>query len=552
MTSKKRIIGRRPAYRESREDRSVKVAIPYCFEKELCLFFQVYTINHESRYILVKEVPKISNIKDEVLKLFSLYGTIQEYRILDSHPDAEEFSTVFWIKYTHIQSARVAKRKMNNHSFYGVFLKVTYGPEYEDVDDTRQKLIERRKAVARRLRQLETTKQEGKQQQANQLESTSEAQTIQDTEDRNPQSEDTNYSNIQSLHPAERGSSSHENSQSLWQKFPALPPPPSHLPPTEWSNPTSEPDETIPHVPSAHATLPKGFDPFSEGGDSSRTSATSSFPQNGDKVEMQRGTAHHSAMHSSEVSINFSRSKTQNSEVPSTSPWSYVGKKEVTLASSDPQLKQNIRGGARPKLIPRKRFAWNNKKSPTNTDTNNRFLGQRLNPPPLPACNPSFIREGDKDSRKDEVTLQRQGLKRRATTSLEEEGPSTASGSAAAEIGATSFDQSVLNIREKMIQISQVTHQHQPQSSSLTIPQQGPTQTTQVSSMPDQSRHGPNSGASPAGVSGSNNDVSSTGASQPVSVIASADSQQPSSGMPTGLSRPQSRRGPSSTKRRRI
>lgn len=257
---------------------------------------------------------------------------------------------------------------------------------------------------------------------ANHLESASEDQTTQDTEDRNPQSEDMNYPNLQTSHPAERGSSSHENSQTLWQKFPALPAPSSHLPPTEWSNPTSEPDETMPRVPSTHATLPKGLDPFSEGGSASGTSTTSSFPQNGGKAEMQRGNTHHSAMYSSEGSIKFRRSKASDGEVPSTSPWSYVGKKEVNTARSVPQLKQNIRGGARPKLIPRKRFAWTDEKSPTNADTSNRFLGQRLNPPPLPACNPSLSTDSDKDGSKDAVRLQRQGLKRRATTSFEEEG----------------------------------------------------------------------------------------------------------------------------------
>lgn len=54
---------------------------------------------------------------------------------------------------------RVAKRKMNNQSFYGSILKVNYGPEYEEVEDTRQKLIERRKAVAARLRNLGRNKE---------------------------------------------------------------------------------------------------------------------------------------------------------------------------------------------------------------------------------------------------------------------------------------------------------------------------------------------------------------------------------------------------------
>lgn len=51
-----------------------------CFHHK-CLFhtsYQVYTINLESRYLLVQNVPALGVVK-EVLELFSLYGDIEEY-----------------------------------------------------------------------------------------------------------------------------------------------------------------------------------------------------------------------------------------------------------------------------------------------------------------------------------------------------------------------------------------------------------------------------------------------------------------------------------------
>ena len=43
---------------------------------------------------------------------------------------------------------------MDDHSFYGGFLHVTYAPESESIQHTREKLQQRRMDVARRLRKL--------------------------------------------------------------------------------------------------------------------------------------------------------------------------------------------------------------------------------------------------------------------------------------------------------------------------------------------------------------------------------------------------------------
>lgn len=47
---------------------------------------------------------------------------------------------------------RIAKKKLDNRSFFGGILHVCYAPEFETVDDTREKLQERRKVIAKKTR----------------------------------------------------------------------------------------------------------------------------------------------------------------------------------------------------------------------------------------------------------------------------------------------------------------------------------------------------------------------------------------------------------------
>ncbi|XP_064410141.1 RNA-binding protein 48 [Latimeria chalumnae] len=121
----------RAKYREGRRLRAVKV----------------YTINLESRYLLVQGVPAVGVMK-ELVELFALYGTIEEYRALDEYP-AEKFTEVYLMKFQKLQSARVVKRKLDERSFFGGLLHVCYAPEFETVQDTREKLQERRRFIAR-------------------------------------------------------------------------------------------------------------------------------------------------------------------------------------------------------------------------------------------------------------------------------------------------------------------------------------------------------------------------------------------------------------------
>ncbi|XP_015413797.1 PREDICTED: RNA-binding protein 48 isoform X2 [Myotis davidii] len=84
----------------------------------------------------------------ELVERFALYGAIEQYNALDEYP-AEEFTEVYLIKFMNLQSARIAKRKMDEQSFFGGLLHVCYAPEFETVEETRKKLQERKAYIAR-------------------------------------------------------------------------------------------------------------------------------------------------------------------------------------------------------------------------------------------------------------------------------------------------------------------------------------------------------------------------------------------------------------------
>ncbi|CAM6090996.1 unnamed protein product [Calypogeia fissa] len=126
----------RPDYRAGRFERAVKV----------------YTVCDESRFLIARNVPALGCV-DELLKLFGLYGDIEEYRLLDEE-DCEPYTDVYWIKYVKYSNARFAKRKLDNYKFLGNLLDVSYGPNYESLNDTKNKLEDRRRAVLNRIQVL--------------------------------------------------------------------------------------------------------------------------------------------------------------------------------------------------------------------------------------------------------------------------------------------------------------------------------------------------------------------------------------------------------------
>ncbi|XP_076892509.1 uncharacterized protein LOC143544253 [Bidens hawaiensis] len=110
---------------------------------------RVYTVCDESKYLIVRNVPALG-CGDELRKLFCGYGQIDEFVPLDDE-DCEPFTDVYWIKFHHVHNARFAKRKLDESVFVGNRLQVSYAPQYESLDDTKEKLEGRRKEVIARL-----------------------------------------------------------------------------------------------------------------------------------------------------------------------------------------------------------------------------------------------------------------------------------------------------------------------------------------------------------------------------------------------------------------
>ncbi|PON98983.1 Splicing factor-like protein [Trema orientale] len=109
---------------------------------------RVYTVCDESRYLIVRNVPALG-CGEELLKLFSTYGDIEECKPMDAE-ECEAFTDVYWIKFRLVSNARFAKRKLDEYVFLGNPLKVSYAPQFETLSDTKEKLECRRKEVLAR------------------------------------------------------------------------------------------------------------------------------------------------------------------------------------------------------------------------------------------------------------------------------------------------------------------------------------------------------------------------------------------------------------------
>ncbi|KAH9520315.1 RNA-binding protein 48 [Bulinus truncatus] len=113
---------------------------------------KVYTVNNESCYLLIQGVPSVGAL-NELQKLCESFGQVDQFNALDDYPCCDQYTEVYLINYKKIQSARFAKRKLDDYSFFGGVLHVCYAPEYETVNETREKLQDRRRVIAAKLKQ---------------------------------------------------------------------------------------------------------------------------------------------------------------------------------------------------------------------------------------------------------------------------------------------------------------------------------------------------------------------------------------------------------------
>uniref|UniRef100_A0A453ASL8 RNA-binding protein 48 n=2 Tax=Aegilops tauschii subsp. strangulata TaxID=200361 RepID=A0A453ASL8_AEGTS len=66
--------------------------------------------------------------------------------------DCEEYTDVFFIKFSQLSNARFTKEKLDESVFLGNRLQVSYAPQFESILDTKEKLEVRRNEVLGRIR----------------------------------------------------------------------------------------------------------------------------------------------------------------------------------------------------------------------------------------------------------------------------------------------------------------------------------------------------------------------------------------------------------------
>ncbi|XP_067631450.1 RNA-binding protein 48 [Eurosta solidaginis] len=116
---------------------------------------KVYTAANESRHLLLFGVPKI-NLKQEVKCKLQRCGQVEALHTvteeMSKKVELEAFTDVFHVKFDKVQAGRLAKLYLDAQEFYGGILHISYAPEYETMDELRQKLLQRKTEVIHRQR----------------------------------------------------------------------------------------------------------------------------------------------------------------------------------------------------------------------------------------------------------------------------------------------------------------------------------------------------------------------------------------------------------------
>lgn len=90
---------------------------------------------------MIYGVPEI-NVGHELKTLCLKYGEIKRFEKVSKY-EVEQFTECYHCNYKRIQSARIAKKFLDNKSFFGGILHVCYSPEYENLTETKEKIKQR-------------------------------------------------------------------------------------------------------------------------------------------------------------------------------------------------------------------------------------------------------------------------------------------------------------------------------------------------------------------------------------------------------------------------
>lgn len=105
-------------------------------------------MSDESQHLIVSGVPALG-LQDELRKLCQRYGDVKSFTYVPNY-STEKFVDSYHVHFARIQSARFAKRHIDGRAFFGGSLHVCYAPEMESISETRNKLLQRRRDVAKR------------------------------------------------------------------------------------------------------------------------------------------------------------------------------------------------------------------------------------------------------------------------------------------------------------------------------------------------------------------------------------------------------------------
>ena len=107
---------------------------------------KVYTVAQESNFILVFNVPCFASESD-LINVIGPFGEIIFCKKVSDTYEHPEFTEVYNIKFLSIESAREMKRKCDELSLLGSILHVQYAPEFETIEETKKKFIDRREKI---------------------------------------------------------------------------------------------------------------------------------------------------------------------------------------------------------------------------------------------------------------------------------------------------------------------------------------------------------------------------------------------------------------------
>ena len=139
----------RPPYRKGKKETAVKA----------------YTIADESVYLLVQNVPSLNgvDVKSDLKLLCSKFGNVVQIEsvqfsnstmLCNSVQQPPSFTQMFLVKYSRFVDAIKAKKAIDDFVLLGLPLHICYAPEFENADDTLDKIKTRERYVRLKIAQL--------------------------------------------------------------------------------------------------------------------------------------------------------------------------------------------------------------------------------------------------------------------------------------------------------------------------------------------------------------------------------------------------------------